>query len=379
MAEADQRGEARATQSGIQTFEASHVAAVAELFQSTFRRPRDPAPDALRNYLEDIFLNHRLSDPDICSLVFVDSGGKVAGFIGVLPARLTFGGEPLRAAVAGSLMVDNPAENPLAGARLLRSFLSGPQDLSISESANALSAGMWERLGHKPIAAYSLDWVRVLRPAGFGVAALASGFRPAKMLSPLAMAVDAGLGRIARNPFRLESGRRGGGLAADVGDDELVAHIPEFIEQFAVRPDWDDDGLRWILAHADRKKRYGRTFKRLVYGKGGKPLGCYIYYGRPRGIAWVLQILARPDSTAAVLGDLLRHAHDLGSVAVRGRAHPSMMNVLTRENAFFFSRSSTVVCSRNADLTGAINSGDALVTGLAAEAWIRLIGDEFDQ
>ncbi len=47
------------------------------------------------------------------------------------------------------------------------------------------------------------------------------------------------------------------------------------------------------------------------------------------------------------------------------------MNALLRHGSMFFHRSSTIV------LLHAIDSGDALVTGLAGEAWTRLIGDRF--
>jgi hypothetical protein len=115
----------------------------------------------------------------------------------------------------------------------------------------------------------------------------------------------------------------------------------------------------------------------MVYGKDHVPIGCYVYYGRPRGIAWVLQILARPECTDAVLDSLLTTAFRNGSVAVRGRTHPRLMNALLHRGSMFFHRSSTIVHSADAELLHAIDSGDALLTGLAGEAWTRLIGDAF--
>ena len=124
------------------------IPAVAGLFQRTFRNQRAAAPASLQAYLRELYFEHPWRDPDLTSRVFV-ANGAVAGFIGILPLRLTFRGASIRAAVAGSLMVDKPRENPLAGARLLRAYLTGPQDLSLSDSANAVSRGMWERLGGK--------------------------------------------------------------------------------------------------------------------------------------------------------------------------------------------------------------------------------------
>ncbi len=363
---------------GIRECRSADMRGVAALFQKTFRDPRRSAPDTLATYLHDLFLDHPSSEPDISSRVCTGTQGDIAGFIGILPARMTLGGRPIRAAIAGSLMVDNPAGNPLAGARLLRFFLGGPQDLSISESANPVSLQMWEWLGHKPVVAYSIDWVRILRPFGFTVAALAERRRQAALLAPVASVADRLVDRVTRN--RLHPDIAGGGRIddADVGDDELIAHIPGLTEQYALRPLWDDGALRWILTHAARKRRHGATFKRMVYDRHGQPLGAYIYYGRPRGIAWVLHVLSRPDAAAVVVDNLLGHAFRQGCVAVRGRSHPGITDVLMRRKAFFVYRSSLVAHSSNPEIMSAIRSENAMITGLAGEAWARIIGDTFD-
>ncbi len=368
--------EVKTRDSGVCALKPSDIPAVANQFQRTFRDPRKPAPDSLKAYLADLFLHHHWHEANIPSRVYIDTNGKVGGFIGVLPLRLVFNGKPIRAAVAGSLMVENPGKNPFAGAQLLRSFLAGSQDLSISESANTVSMGMWERLGHKPVAAYSMDWLRVLRPAGFAVAALSRCLRPAKLLAPLAAFADNIAARIDRNPLRPKTQARGYG-DKDVGNDELVEHIPQFIQQYPLRPDWDKASLKWFLAHADRKEQHGETSKRMVYGKDGAPLGFYICYGRPHKVGWVLQILARPGATECVVESLLNHAYRHGYVALRGRSHPQISGILMRRKSLLFCASSTVVHSKNPDLFAPIRLGDALITGLAGEAWTRIIGGEF--
>ena len=112
--------------------------AVAALFQRTFRDPRRPAPASLQSYLRELFFEHPWFDPELAPKVYVAADGKVGGFIGSLPLRLVFAGRPVRAAIAGSLMVDGPQANPLAGARLLRAFFTGPQELSVSDSASLI-------------------------------------------------------------------------------------------------------------------------------------------------------------------------------------------------------------------------------------------------
>jgi hypothetical protein len=123
----------------VRTFAEADAPSVAALFQRVFRRTAEPAPASLASYFVDIFIRSPLQDPDITAKVHVAGNGSVSGFIGVVPLQMQHGGTRLRAAVAGSLMVANPTEDPLAGARLFRAYLNGPQDLSISETANPLS------------------------------------------------------------------------------------------------------------------------------------------------------------------------------------------------------------------------------------------------
>src|ERR1700730_4120580 len=113
-----------------------HIPEVAKLFQTVFRDPRKTAPAALEQYLLELFCKPPWYDPELPSRVLILPDGTVGGFIGVIPLNMSFGGQPIRTALASSIMVENPKANPLAGAALLRSFVNGPQDLSISESAN---------------------------------------------------------------------------------------------------------------------------------------------------------------------------------------------------------------------------------------------------
>jgi hypothetical protein len=144
-----------------------------------------------------------------------------------------------------------------------------------------------------------------------------------------------------------------------------------------VRPAWDPATLRWILAHLARKERHGAMVRRVVHASDGRPLGCYIYYGRPGGVAWVLQVLASPDGIEPVLDNLFASAFAQGCVAVRGRTRTRLLDALQRRHCVFIRHTSTVVHSANAELVAAIRAGDALVTGLSGDAWTRLIGDTF--
>jgi hypothetical protein len=88
-------------------------------------------------------------------------------------------------------------------------------------------------------------------------------------------------------------------------------------------------------------------------------------------------MFAEPGRAEPVLDSLLARALNAGAVAVRGRSHAVFMDGLLNRGCVFLHRSATMVHSRNTTLLKAAQSPSALMTGLAAETWTRLIGGEF--
>ncbi len=349
--------------------------AVAALFGTTFRPRRRAGGTSLEGYLKRVFLEHPWRDPRVDPLVFVERDGAVRGFIGVHPLQLTFRGETLLAAVAGSFMVERPEERPLAGARLMRSFLSGPQDVSLSESANAVSQRMWERLGGKTVVPYSMEFLRVFRPAGLALTIAAERAGALALARPLAMGVDAIACRVSSKlrPDTSVTGVR----AVDASDAEIADVLPRLAASYAARPAWDRATLLWLLSHAAEKDRFGRLVRRVLLGRNDVPVAAYLYYVRANGVAMALQMAARADAVQATVGSLLSDTFQAGAVAVRGRVQPEFADALLRQRAVFVHVASTLAHSRRADLMAAIRSGDGLITGLAGEAWSQLIGGAF--
>jgi hypothetical protein len=92
----------------------------------------------------------------------------------------------------------------------------------------------------------------------------------------------------------------------------------------------------------------------------------------------VLQIFAQSGQEEPVLDKLMAHALGSGCVAVRGRLQPSLADSLSMRGCIFFHHSATIVHTRQEELREASASGNAFITGLAAESWTRLIGGVFD-
>jgi hypothetical protein len=179
------------------------------------------------------------------------------------------------------------------------------------------------------------------------------------------------------DPFALPAAGAQYASDADVSNEALLEAMPKFTERYALRPDWDPESLTWFLTHTARKERHGDLFRRMVYAKGGEPIGCYLYYTRPHGVAWVLQMLALPKAADAVVESLFAHAAGQKSVAIRGRAQPEYLDALLRRSCAFFHRSSMVVAGRRNELVETVRNGRALITGMAGEGWAQLIGGTF--
>jgi hypothetical protein len=355
----------------------SDVVGVAQLFQRTFRNPRKAAPESLAAYIEQIFLEHPWQDKDRVSKVILDRDGAVTGFVGVLPQRLQHGDTVIRASVLGSLMSSDPQRNPLVGARLLRAALHGQQDVAMSESANPLSLKMWEKSGGTTLPLHSLSWARILRPASLPLALLAGRLPLASAAIPLTAGLDRLARRIAPDLFAVADTDGPSGEDFEVGANEFAAAVPALCTRYEIRPVWDGKILDWMLQHAATKARFGSLMMRLVKGRGGRIVGGYIYYGKPGGIAFALQLLAEPQAERLVVNNLLTHVAARNFSAIRGRVQPEFLDALVRQQSLMFRRSAAAIHTRNDDLRAALLDGNALITGLAAEAWTRLIGDEF--
>lgn len=370
----------RAPASIVRAVRADDIPAVGRLFQHVFRKSGDPPSAALTDYLHRVFVEpidrQPGGEPAITSLVHEDfrenGGGAVTGFIGITAMPFLVDGEKRRAAFAGTLMVDDRVRDPLAGARLLRGFLAGPQDISLSETANEVSQAMWRRLRGTVLPDYSLEWLRIFRPAAFALSSAAVRLPVLSALQAAVAPLDFACTRLMRSaPSRLDASIRD----EAIDDDGLAVLLERCTAHYAVRPDWGAMDLAVMLADARQKSRYGAMTQRAVT-RGGRPIGLFIYHARPRSIAHVLQVAAMPGRLEDVLDCLFAHACENGLAGLRGRTQPALLDAMLVRNCWFRHRSSTVIISPDQALSQYVTSGKAFINGLAGETWSRLIGDE---
>lgn len=369
--------------SEIRPLRPEDVPDVARLFVRTFRGEGATVSPALEAYLRSHYLEAPGVDPEIRPLVHLGDGGTITGFIGVMPLPMTFGDRPIRAAVCGALMVDPRAGDPMAAPRLLKAFLAGPQDLSLSETANDTSIAMWASLRGVALPAYSMDWVRVIRPAAFFLTLAASRFAPLRIARPFADVVD----RLLR--------RRGGdrprwsGLPiTEVNRSRLVVEPIDpagFAEAYraltahvTLRPAYGDAQLAHVVGEAIAQTHRGPAALAAVRAPSGSLLGAGLWHMPPGGIARFLQIVTAPSRGPAVIDALLAHVARLGAVGAIGRSDPFVAEALLGRHTSFWPFVNTVVHARDETLVAAFRAGDAVFNGLAGEMWSRLVGQDID-
>lgn len=352
------------------------------MFHRILRKQRGNAPRGLQDYLLHLFTDPPCSVDGIHSLVHLRGNGAVNGFMGVLPMRFKHGDRSLKAAIGGSFMVDGHEEDPYAGARLLRAFQSGPQDLCLTETANDVSTGMWRRLRGTILPDYSLEWLRILRPAAFLAEMAANAFAPAAIVKPLMRPVDAILRRGSTEPqwsHVSDCQFTGKTLAtADVDDEETVALFQKFTSAHALHPQWEKAELHRMVSESCRKANYGPMVRRKVLSHAGKPIGLFLLYGKSRGIGRVVQILSVPGHEGPVIDAMLAEATERKMAALRGRSQPGLLNAMLGRRFAFVHAASSIVYARDRTLLEPFVTGNAFFNGFAGESWTRLLGDRFD-
>ncbi|WP_313191929.1 hypothetical protein [Shinella zoogloeoides] len=368
--------------SSVRSFEAGDIGTVADLFQRLLRKTNAPASADLKSYLGTLFLDGESLRTGLTSRVHVRGDGTVSAFLGVLPVEMEFEGRRLLAANCGSFVSDDRDPDPFAGARLLREVLSGPQDLSFSETANEISTEMWRGARASVLGPYSLEWLRILKPSAFALEAVARRLPFARVARPLARLADAVVCRRGDKPawfhYRPLPGKADSFVDVPASDDDFIAAFLKFAQAFALRPRWEPPVLEAMLRHAKRKAFHGERVQHLVKARSGAVVGAYLYYGDAGGVGRTVQLLAAPGQESVVIDCLIRNAYERGLVAIRGRTLPPLLPAMVGKKCAFVHGAATIVHTRDPALLEAMVAGKAFINGLVGEGWTRLIGDRFE-
>ena len=355
----------------VRPFADADIPAVARLHEAVFKTgPRAAATgrEAYHAYFRDVFLHGPSHHPSLPSLVFESGDGAIAGFLGVIPRRLTMNRRQYQAAISSQFVVYPGGRAALVAVALAKAFLNGPQDLSISDEANDTSRRIWEALGGTTALLHSLHWTRPLRPAQFALS-LMRGRPHLRWLtvaaSPIALAID---GLAARMPHsHLYRTKPGVSAVDDLTEQTVLACLPTFVPASALRVEYDEETLRWVMHHA-RQRRVEDDFRSAVIRDHHRIIGWYFFHLDRAREAHVLHMAADSTGVGSVLDHLFYEAAEQGAVAVSGRVEPKFLQALSDKYCVMHRRGPWVLLNaRRAELLRAFECGDAVFSRLDGE------------
>lgn len=359
----------------IRVFEEKDVHAAAALFARVYPDQSWHSQGACEAYFHELLFDNPWRDLEIPSWV-AEENGRLSGFYAVMPRRMLLHGRPIRVAAACQFMVDPDNRNSLTALQLTQACLSGPQDLTLADGASAQARRMWGAIGGVSALLYSLHWTRLLRPAHYALSLMEGVGGIARPLMhaarPLCAVADALASRLAPNRFLR--------TVDDCTEEALDAaamssHLPGVMDGIALQPVYDTASLTWLLKQASRKKRHGELRSRAVFDAGHKLIGWYLYYLKDGGVGEVVQIAALKNGFDRVLKRLLADAWNKGASALRGRLDPRFAQELSDRHCWMRRDDSwTLFHSRHAGVVAAIERGDAFLSRLEGEWWLRFQG-----
>ena len=365
-------------QGGVRRFQSRDVPDVCEMFCRTFASGRHADRHEIADAFRQVYLTSPLDQMRSGSLVDVGPAGRIDGFMGMitLSARLD-DDRPLRVGVLGNFMATANADRAHVALRLLRATMAHDLDLVVTDTANRTSMSLARSLKFDVLPSHSLEWIKVLRPAGTLRFLLERRLpRLGRTLAPIARLADLGARHLPAAALPEFDVRRYADREIDA--DAFLKRSSALTRRYRLRPDWDEPEFAWLLDQARRKTRNGPLQLREVVDRGGRTLGLYLLHATSGAAACALQILSRRGQEPIVLAALIRRAAEVGAVAVRGNTDPDILAGLSLHDGVIFRQvAASVAFSRDPEVRAAVRSGNVMVGGLLGESWTRFVAAEF--
>jgi hypothetical protein len=345
----------------IRPFERSDLEAVAALMRGNLANwQRDEA------FLAGTLLDHPWTDPELPSLVTVDDG-EVTGFVGAQVRRMVVNERAARGVCVSHLVVAPGRRAGAAGALLLNRLLSGPQDLSFSDSANAAVVRIWTAFGGAVDSARVCDWMLVLRPARWLATAAGEAVRrrPISRREVPVGALPAHIGpRTVRTP---DSDPAPEWRSEAASTAAIVEHEAAATKGVKLRVTHDADYLDHVFGLIERD---GSPVARRLVHRGTRVVGWYAYVQHANGARRVLHLAASTRDRDAVVDRLIEDARADGGTVLSGRLEPGLEDPLAARLAVLGFARKPMIHTRDAEVRALIQTGSGLITQLDSEWFV---------
>lgn len=368
----------------VRAFKRDDIPEVAELYAQVFLHDQTADFQSLRSHFKDVYFDHPFQDDDCPSLVYLDSKGSIAAFLGVMPRRMRFKGDTIKAAITGNLMVkgeaaDSPRNghapahgNQLAPAALVKAFFRAPQDLSLADSAIDASYRIWSRSGGHGVQLYSLRWLCILKAFSYGLDSLE---RRNRFPSLVRLSRPAGklLDNIAK-PFVASNvtALPPGCVIEQLHPEDMVEAF-DACRRYDLLPVYSAESMDWILRMARSRKYYGSLKNIAVRQADGHLLGWAIYAVCPGETGHTLQLYADRMSFDRVFDCLVHDAAKNGVTALGGKADPMLIDRFSTRKCLLTFNVWTLVRARRPELLQAFLTGKVFFSELESEGWTRFV------
>jgi hypothetical protein len=359
---------------GMRAMARSDIAAIGRLFNKVFRRRDRAAGEDLRRYIETVFFGSPFYTPDRGSIVHENGAGDIDSAILSVPMEFIVDGRRVVARLLCAFMVDGKA-GAAGAARLARTVRAARQDLCFSDSSSPVSADHCVAGGGVILPIQSLEWQRFFRPLA---AAAAIAGRRVPILG--GRAVLGALGPLDRVLRRLSPSSKPtaapGSQARPASLDEFRTCAARILRRFSIRPSWSKSEFDWLVRVASMNKSLGALQCRKVVHEDGRTIGAFLFFGKPRGMAGVLNVLCEEGREAEVTAAMFACLDAEGYAAALGMAQPFLMNAISRQRWLLFRhRGYFCMVTRHAEVKAAALGNDIYIGGLASESWSRLLTD----
>lgn len=346
---------------------ADHLPDIADLFLEQAGTAVERRRDRAAAYLGNLYLEAPYVDHTVPSLVSIASNGEVDGFLGAMPGWIRFRDRRMQYAASGPLLTRVASRSRTPGAFLIRAFLSGPQELSLTDGCNEQAWRVFSAAGAEVVGLPSVRWVRPLRPFRMAGWFASERYRRGQSLISLLGAIDRAVAR-RLVPAPVDTAAR------PLSPPDLISAAAPLACGFDVVPEYTEDEIKWKLQHMAETTAKGTLRCLLVTDAAGRSLGWLVYHLEVGGICRVVQLGATTKTAPQVLAHLMADAYRSGGGAVYGRIEPHFRAPLRNEPIVLRPASPLMVVHSDDDrLRAAIHGGRAFLTRLEGENWTGLV------